>query len=87
VAEIQHGHAERNAQLQLGPLRTESIIAEDPEDALEASEEALHTGAIRIDVGPVDLWLAGHTTLLDEGGEPILIQTCVPASNKTANKR
>jgi hypothetical protein len=77
AAEIQHCHTERNARLQLGPLEDESIITEDPESALEASERALHTGSIRIEVGPVDWWLAGHATLLDDGCGPILVQTYV----------
>jgi hypothetical protein len=77
VAEIQHGHTERNAGLQLGPTEAESIIAEDPECALEASEEALHAGSIRIKVGPVEPWLARHARLLGDCCGPILAQTYV----------
>jgi hypothetical protein len=58
------------------------MISEDPEGALGASEEALCTGAIRIEVGPVDpwlvprgSWLAGHATRLDDGCGPMLSNT------------
>jgi hypothetical protein len=47
VAEIQCVHTEPSTRLQPGPLQAESIITEDPEGPLEASEEALHTGPIR----------------------------------------
>jgi hypothetical protein len=54
------------------------MIWEDPEGAPGASEGALCTGAICIEVGPVDSWLvarapwlAGHATRLDDGRGPI----------------
>jgi hypothetical protein len=86
VAEIQHGHTERDAGLQLGPIEAESIIAEDPEGALEASGETLHAGSIRIKVGPVGLWLAAERRCLMIAVGQYLSRPTYPASNKTADK-
>jgi hypothetical protein len=75
------GRGVRRELRTLGPWGgAESIIPENPECALEASEESLHAGSIRIKVGPVEPWLARHATLLDDCCRPILVLRARSAS-------
>jgi hypothetical protein len=53
VSEVRQGHAEGNARSQPPLSQAECVVAQDPEDTLEATKEALNADTVGVEMGPV----------------------------------